>query len=276
MQKKPDDWNNEEDGKWEAPLIENPVCQTIGCGEWKRRLMKNPLYKGKWAPRKIKNPEYKGPWSAKRILNPNYYEEKNPLGNLPNIGAIAFDLWTMAKDTFFDNILITNSEKVADEYSSATWHHKFEVERDLSAKAEEAAAAATASKAPFDINKIFAQLQEIAKEYPIPIIVTALAILITIPYLLYQCCGFCCARNKGKDEEEEEEEEENKNKKKEIKKLDTEKIKNEEKKETSTPTKANNVEKLDTEKKVESSEQKTPTNSTPTKKKRGRKARNSI
>jgi len=38
---KPEDWNEQEDGKWEPPQIENP--------EWK----------GEWKPKKIPNPKYK-------------------------------------------------------------------------------------------------------------------------------------------------------------------------------------------------------------------------
>ena len=35
--KKPEDWDDEEDGDWEAPRIANPKCTDApGCGEWKR------------------------------------------------------------------------------------------------------------------------------------------------------------------------------------------------------------------------------------------------
>ena len=35
--KKPEDWDDEEDGDWEAPRIINPKCEKApGCGEWKR------------------------------------------------------------------------------------------------------------------------------------------------------------------------------------------------------------------------------------------------
>ena len=38
---KPDDWDEEMDGDWEAPLIDNPECKAApGCGTWKvRRLL---------------------------------------------------------------------------------------------------------------------------------------------------------------------------------------------------------------------------------------------
>lgn len=160
--------------------------------------MKNPLYKGKWSPKKIKNPLYKGPWSPKKISNPNYYEEKNPIKSLPSIGAIAFDLWTMNKDTIFNNILFTTNEKVAENYAKSTWQVKFEAEKLLVPKTE-----IQSSNSAFDFNKIKNKLQEIAQDYPIPIIATSLVILITIPYLLFQCCS----GGGGKKEEIEEEEE---------------------------------------------------------------------
>lgn len=39
--KKPEDWDDEMDGEWEPPMIDNPE------------------YKGEWKPKQIKNPEYK-------------------------------------------------------------------------------------------------------------------------------------------------------------------------------------------------------------------------
>ena len=51
---KPDDWDPDMDGEWEAPLIANPKCSKIsGCGTWKPPLMDNPKYKGKWKPRSV-------------------------------------------------------------------------------------------------------------------------------------------------------------------------------------------------------------------------------
>ena len=51
--------DDEEDGEWEAPQIDNVKCKAAGCGEWKRPSIKNPNYKGKWAPPLIANPKYK-------------------------------------------------------------------------------------------------------------------------------------------------------------------------------------------------------------------------
>lgn len=51
--------DDEEDGEWEAPQIDNPNCKAVGCGEWKRPSIKNPNYKGKWTAPLIANPDYK-------------------------------------------------------------------------------------------------------------------------------------------------------------------------------------------------------------------------
>eukprot|EP00960_Hanusia_phi_P035692 751872-Hanusia_phi.AAC.3 len=52
--KKPDDWDDESDGEWEPPMIDNPKYQ----GEWKAKRIKNPAYKGKWEAPEIDNPDF--------------------------------------------------------------------------------------------------------------------------------------------------------------------------------------------------------------------------
>ena len=40
--------DEEMDGIWEAPLIENPACESApGCGKWTPPMMPNPEFKGK-------------------------------------------------------------------------------------------------------------------------------------------------------------------------------------------------------------------------------------
>jgi len=39
--KQPDDWDVEEDGDWEAPMIDNPAC-AVGCGKWEPPQILNP------------------------------------------------------------------------------------------------------------------------------------------------------------------------------------------------------------------------------------------
>lgn len=48
------------DGTWEAPSIDNPACQDApGCGEWTAPLVPNPSYKGIWRAPLVDNPNYR-------------------------------------------------------------------------------------------------------------------------------------------------------------------------------------------------------------------------
>ncbi len=71
----PEDWNEEDDGEWEAPLIENPS------------------FKGEWKAPMIANPAFKGVWKAKQIPNPKYQE--NVYG-YDSIGAVGFEVSALA------------------------------------------------------------------------------------------------------------------------------------------------------------------------------------
>jgi calreticulin len=112
---RPEDWDEEEDGAWEAPTIPNPE------------------FKGIWKPKRIPNPEYKGVWAAKRIPNPAYVEDKH-LAKYTDIAAVGFDLWQVKSGTIFDNIIITNNLKDAQDYAAKT----FTVNKDLEKKAKDA------------------------------------------------------------------------------------------------------------------------------------------
>lgn len=47
------------DGTWEAPSIDNPRCQDApGCGKWSAPTIPNPLYKGIWRAPLVDNPNY--------------------------------------------------------------------------------------------------------------------------------------------------------------------------------------------------------------------------
>ena len=54
---KPDGWDDDEDGEWEAPMIDNPD------------------YKGAWRAKRIDNPAYKGEWKAKQLDNPDFVKD---------------------------------------------------------------------------------------------------------------------------------------------------------------------------------------------------------
>ena len=114
-QKKPEDWDDEMDGEWEPPMIDNPA------------------YKGEWKPKQIKNPNYKGKWVHPEIDNPEYAPDDD-LYLIKDLGAIGFDLWQVKSGTIFDNILITDSVDEAKSHASET----FEALRDAEkAKKEE-------------------------------------------------------------------------------------------------------------------------------------------
>ncbi|XP_055939197.1 calnexin-like [Argiope bruennichi] len=123
---KPTDWDDEMDGEWEAPLINNPKCEKIGCGKWKAPMIDNPKYKGKWRAPLIDNPNYKGKWKPRRIPNPHHFEDKYPYKMTP-IAAVGFELWSMVDGIMFDNIIITDDLYVAEHWAAET----FDLKREL-------------------------------------------------------------------------------------------------------------------------------------------------
>merc|ERR1719305_320067 len=90
----PEDWDEEMDGEWEAPTIDNPE------------------YKGEFSAKKIDNPEYKGEWVHPQVANPEY-EHDDALYDYADFGVIGFDLWQVKAGTIFDNVLITDDEDEA-------------------------------------------------------------------------------------------------------------------------------------------------------------------
>merc|ERR1712146_9133 len=50
----PEDWDEEEDGEWEPPMVPNPEFK----GEWKAPMIDNPDYKGEWEHPQIDNPDF--------------------------------------------------------------------------------------------------------------------------------------------------------------------------------------------------------------------------
>merc|ERR1719238_198389 len=89
----PEDWDEEEDGEWEAPQIDNPE------------------YKGEWKAPMIDNPEYKGVWVHDQVPNPDYVDDKE-LYAFEDFGAIGIDICQVKSGSVFDDILI--SDDVAD------------------------------------------------------------------------------------------------------------------------------------------------------------------
>jgi len=97
----PDDWDEEEDGEWEPPMIDNPE------------------YKGEWKAPMIDNPDYKGPWEHPMIDNPSYAPET--YAKYDSLTTVGFELWTVNAGSIFDNILVTDDKAYADAAAAKTW-----------------------------------------------------------------------------------------------------------------------------------------------------------
>jgi len=124
---KPEDWDDELDGEFDPPLVDNPACDRVGCGQWEPPRMVNPAYKGKWKAPLIDNPAYKGVWKPRQIPNPNFFVDNEP-HKLPSMGAVGFELWTMQEGVEFDNIFIGTSEHAAEALGAEHWKPKFDAQ----------------------------------------------------------------------------------------------------------------------------------------------------
>lgn len=101
---KPEDWDDEMDGEWEPPMIDNPE------------------YKGEWKPAQIDNPAYKGPWIHPEIDNPEYNpEDAKDLGKYDEFCKIGLDLWQVKAGTIFDNFMITDDPAAAKKAGEDLW-----------------------------------------------------------------------------------------------------------------------------------------------------------
>ncbi|XP_076879419.1 uncharacterized protein LOC143527923 [Brachyhypopomus gauderio] len=116
--KKPDDWDEEMDGEWEPPMIPNPE------------------YKGEWKPKQIDNPNYKGKWVHPEIDNPEYSADDS-VYKYDNIGVIGLDLWQVKSGTIFDNFLIGDDVKEAEDFGKDTWGATKGPEKKMKEKQEE-------------------------------------------------------------------------------------------------------------------------------------------
>jgi len=117
--KKPDDWDDEMDGEWEPPMIDNPD------------------YKGEWKPKQIDNPAYKGKWVHPEIDNPDYVDDTRLYFRSDKIGAIGFDLWQVKSGTIFDNVLITDDADYAKKVGDDTWGVTKDAEKSMKEKQDE-------------------------------------------------------------------------------------------------------------------------------------------
>ena len=58
--------------------VPNPLCENIGCGQWKPRQLNNPDYRGPWEAPEVANPDYVGEWKPNQIRNPHYFVDNHP------------------------------------------------------------------------------------------------------------------------------------------------------------------------------------------------------
>merc|ERR1719495_2775767 len=103
---KPEDWDDEMDGEWEPPMIDNPA------------------YKGPWIHPEIDNPEYNAD-DAKEIAK---YDEICKLG---------FDLWQVKAGTIFDNVLITDDKDHAKKVGEELWAVTKDAEKKMKDEQDE-------------------------------------------------------------------------------------------------------------------------------------------
>ncbi|XP_025805755.1 calreticulin isoform X2 [Panicum hallii] len=126
--KKPEDWDDEEDGEWTAPTIPNPE------------------YKGPWKQKKIKNPNYQGKWKAPMIDNPDFKDDPY-IYAFDSLKYIGIELWQVKSGTLFDNIIITDDPALAKKFAEETWGKHKEAEKAAFDEAEKKKEEEEAAKA---------------------------------------------------------------------------------------------------------------------------------
>ena len=179
----PSDWDVDEDGEWEAPMVDNPDCSGAGkgCGEWKAKQISNPDYKGQWHAAKVDNPAYLGVWKPRQVDNPHYFEDDTPYAMAP-IGGIGIELWTMQSGILFDNIVLTGSPEVAASIAASAFEPRAAAEK-ASKKEDAKKDGGVMAKVKFYVGKAFDWCLEHA------MLVGATLCLGLLPLLLFCCMG---------------------------------------------------------------------------------------
>jgi calreticulin len=116
--KKPEDWDDDIDGEWEPPMIDNPD------------------YQGEWKPKQIDNPEYDGKWVHPEIDNPDFVAD-DFLYRYTDIGAVGFDLWQVKAGSIFDNVFVGDSLEEAKAFAEATYGASKDGEKAMQEKLAE-------------------------------------------------------------------------------------------------------------------------------------------
>jgi len=109
---KPEDWDDDADGTWEPPMIDNPE------------------FKGEWKPRQIANPAFKGKWVHPEIDNPDYVEDKQ-VYMFQSLAYVGFELWQVKSGSIFDNIIVTDTIDEAEDFMEATWTKNKDAEKTM-------------------------------------------------------------------------------------------------------------------------------------------------
>merc|ERR1711894_102762 len=87
---------------------------------------------GEWEPPMIDNPDYKGPWVHPEIANPEYNEdEAKTIAKFDEVCKIGFDLWQVKSGTIFDNIIITDDPAEAKKHGEDFWAVTKEAEKKM-------------------------------------------------------------------------------------------------------------------------------------------------
>lgn len=109
---KPKDWNDDANGVWEHPLIENH--------EWEP-----------WEPIHMINPDYIGPWVQPMIKNPKYvYDDRMFNVCSVNCTRIGFELWQVRAGVVFDDIIVTDDLEEAKRFAEETFFAMRDVEME--------------------------------------------------------------------------------------------------------------------------------------------------
>merc|ERR1712130_341283 len=117
---KPDDWDDEDDGEWEPPMIDNPE------------------YSGPWSPKMIPNPDFKGVWEHPMVDNPDYkYDPDMYKVCKDGCTHVGFELWQVKTGTLFDDIIVTDSLEEAQAFAKDTFEKKKDGEKEMYDKIQE-------------------------------------------------------------------------------------------------------------------------------------------
>merc|ERR1719506_1122273 len=107
-------------------------------------MVSNPEFKGEWKAEMIDNPDYKGEWEHPQIANPDFVDDKAVYKSIcggDGCGAVSFDLWQVKFGTVFDDLIITDDEKEAEEFYKQTHVVKAPKQKELKEEADKAEAA---------------------------------------------------------------------------------------------------------------------------------------